>query len=138
MMNYRSERLSARNRVTRGLLGATAVLALVAIFALTPDEMPLSSCLFHDLTGYSCLTCGLTRSLHACSHGYLSASLRFHLLGPFLFVGIVLSSTLWISQALAGKTVRLDPELNIRGSLLLFAVLWSAYGVIRIVTEYLA
>ena len=135
----RSDRLSARTRVARGLLGVATALALATAFVLARGEISLSSCLFHDLTGYSCFTCGLTRSLHALSNGYLMASLRLHLLGPFLFAGMVLTSILWLSQALTGRTVQLMTHSRISGSLVFtLAVLWVIYGVVRMVTELLA
>jgi hypothetical protein len=106
------------------------------VFMMAPGEIPLMSCQFHDLTGYSCFTCGLTRSLHALSNGDLLASFRFHLLGPFLFTGVLLVSVLWAGEAATGRAVRpMAPRKMGRYLLLLLAAVWGVYGIVRLVVE---
>jgi len=134
-----SERLSAKSRAIRGVLGVAGILGLLATFLIAPEEMPFSPCVFRELTGHSCLTCGLTRSLHAVAHGDVIASLRFHLLGPLLFAGVALSSALWSFQGLSGRTARRKAYARIGAySLSMLAVLWIVYGFGRMIVEYLA
>jgi hypothetical protein len=45
-----------------------------------------SLCIFHNVTGYPCPACGFTRSFVCFAHGDLHDSLRYHPLGPLLFV----------------------------------------------------
>jgi hypothetical protein len=46
-------------------------------------------CTFKATTGHPCPGCGLTRSFVCLGHGDLSESVRFHPLGPMLFLGVV-------------------------------------------------
>ena len=114
------------------------VLGLVAAFLVAPEQTPFSSCVFREVTGYSCFTCGLTRSLHAVAHGDLIASLRFHLLGPALFACVVVASVLWILQSLTGESVRPKTRPRIGAySVTLFAAVWIVYGSGRMIVESL-
>jgi len=47
--------------------------------------LPWPRCVFHDLTGHPCLTCGGTRSGIAFFHGDLGAALRFN---PLVFAAL--------------------------------------------------
>ena len=60
--------------VSLGSLGAAAVW-----FAL---GLPWPRCVFHDLTGLPCLTCGATRSTVQFFHGHLLTALRWN---PLVF-----------------------------------------------------
>ena len=106
------------------------------LFILSPGEVPMWPCLFHDLTGYSCFACGLTRSLHAVAEGHLLASLQFHLLGPFLFAGMLFASVVWSVEAITGRTLRARAPKTL-SRILLFSGLtaWTLYGLLRIVLE---
>lgn len=63
--------------VSSGLLGLA-----VAWFAL---GLPWPRCLFHDLTGLPCITCGATRSTIAFLHGDFPTALQWN---PLVFVGL--------------------------------------------------
>lgn len=47
-------------------------------------------CWFHRLTGLPCFLCGMTRSLAAAARLDVGGSFYYHLLGPFLFLFLVL------------------------------------------------
>ncbi len=56
-----------------GLAGA-AVAASAGVWVLrtfdpNAADSPFPGCLFHQLTGYWCIGCGMTRALHALVHG---------------------------------------------------------------------
>jgi hypothetical protein len=40
--------------------------------------LPWPRCVFHDLTGFPCLTCGMTRSAIQFFHGHFLAALRWN------------------------------------------------------------
>jgi Protein of unknown function (DUF2752) len=74
-----SGRLSDVER--RGRLKTAALLALgLAVAAVLPARRPLpfDACVWHALTGYRCLTCGLTRSICLLMQGEPAASLAMH------------------------------------------------------------
>lgn len=68
-------------------------IAIVAIFP--PNDTPwYPVCMFHQLTGWHCPGCGLTRSLHALLNGRVMQSLAYN---PLLVVG--LCWTVWEAAA---------------------------------------
>jgi hypothetical protein len=138
LVHIQTVELTRGGRLARALLGVVVASGVALLFWLTPGEIPTGSCLFHDLTGYSCFTCGMTRSLHAAADGELLASLQFHLLGPVLLWGMVLGSLLWTSEALTGRGVRLgEPRKMGRAIFFSFVAIWAMYGLGRMVLEVL-
>jgi hypothetical protein len=61
-------------------LGSLGAAALWLSFGL-----PWPRCLFHDLTGLPCITCGATRCAISFFHGHLLAALRWN---PLAFAGL--------------------------------------------------
>ena len=123
-------------RLFRAGVGLTLAAAMGSILLLPRAEALLPTCLFRELTGVDCLTCGITRSLEAASHGEILASMQFHLLGPFVLAGIVMSCIAFVAEACTGK--RIVPVTPSRwwgravgGS----AAVWIVYGVIRALVE---
>jgi hypothetical protein len=47
--------------------------------------LPWPRCLFHDLTGHPCLTCGATRAVIQFLHGHFVAALRWN---PLVFAAL--------------------------------------------------
>jgi hypothetical protein len=128
--------LSSADRRARALLAAGLLLGLLMLFLVTPENLPFATCAFHELTGHSCLTCGLTRSLHAVSHGHLAASFRLHLMGPVVFIGLLLVSIVWSIEALSGIRLRLITKTKIkRHAIVVLLIIWLSYWGIRLLTE---
>ena len=61
---------------------------LLSIF-WNPEKVNLLPCYFHKITGFSCPTCGLTRSFHAVSHLHLQEAFQLHLMGPVIYFALV-------------------------------------------------
>lgn len=51
--------------------------------------LPWPRCLFHDLTGFPCITCGATRSAVQFFHGHFLSALRWN---PLVFAALCGSS----------------------------------------------
>src|SRR6266481_8269331 len=87
-------RITARHLVPGELdheliwLSATAVSLGLAVswFAL---GLPWPRCVFHDLTGLPCVTCGMTRSAIQFLHGHFFAALKWNPLVFALLWGVV-------------------------------------------------
>lgn len=86
-------------------------------------------CLFHAVTGIPCLLCGMTRSLAAAARLQIGESFYLHLLGPFLFLFVVLAFLGSTALLVTGRRL----ELSVPGSarktifwfvLALFAAAW--------------
>jgi len=69
-------------------------------------------------------------------HGQIAAALQFHLLGPFLVVGLAVAAVVWIAEGFGVKTGKLfgSRRLQKTVSLMLLSV-WILYGVVRAIVE---
>ncbi|HYM22254.1 MAG TPA: DUF2752 domain-containing protein [Vicinamibacterales bacterium] len=88
---------------------AAFVSGMLAFAALTnPDRpLPFDVCLWHRLTGYRCLTCGLTRALCHAVQGDWTGSFAYHpagIVALILLVGWAVRSSL---EASTGKAISL-------------------------------
>jgi len=79
-------------------------LALAAVwFAL---GLPWPRCVFHELTGLPCVTCGMTRSVIAFFHGHFVVAMKWN---PLVFTAIcgVMAFDLYAFATLATRAPRL-------------------------------
>lgn len=127
--------LSSGARLGRIGLGLALAAAAGSTLLLQSVGAILPACLFHELTGVSCLTCGLTRSLEAAAHGSIRAALHYHGLGPLLLAGIVAACIAVFAEALTGRRMVWFRHGRGRQMLLGFAAVWIVYGVIRAIVE---
>jgi hypothetical protein len=131
--------LSGGDRLARAFVAVGLILAAVLLFIVPPEKMPFDACEFYSLTGHSCLTCGMTRSLHAISHGELSESVRYHLMGPSVLLVMLLSLALFSLEAVSGKRLEVHTgRWGRRRVVLTFAIVWLTYWGVRLVTEFAA
>ena len=133
----RQRPLSPARRKWRALVAGGLACAAALMSFLPAEGLPLPPCWFRELTGHSCLTCGLTRSLLASARGNLSVSLEYHLMGPLLFLGL-LAAIAWLgTEALTGTPVSPPGARGrrLRSALILGVCLWVTYGGIRFVLE---
>ena len=130
--------LSATDRLVSAVL-ASGFLVILGVGLAMPAEGNLpTSCLFRELTGLSCLTCGLTRSLQASAHAHLLTAFQFHLAGPFLFAGIVGGFVTCAAEASTGKRLSFFRLVGRKKSALVaFLAVWLVYGLARMATEFL-
>jgi hypothetical protein len=127
--------IPAERRVLKAVVAGGLFLGLAVLSLVSPANLPLPECAFHSLTGRDCLTCGLTRSLHAILHGDLAASVRYHLFGPAVFLAMLLSFMLFAAEAVCGKGFVLCAREKIRNRIIgLFAALWLVHWSIRLLS----
>ncbi len=107
-------------------------LALLGVYeAIKPATAP-SLCMWREITGVPCPTCGSTRAFFAASHGRIGEAF---LLNPLLGA-VAASGGAWIVLRLGfGRTVKLDLSMRARRALwwaaaVLLALNW-AYVIAR-------
>jgi hypothetical protein len=135
---HRREGIDQGVRGIKALVAAALVVALAAIWLIPPEDSIFPACAFHSLTGHSCLTCGLTRSLYAMAHGDLITSLQYHIVGPVIFLGMILCSFVLLFEAITG--IRTKLTANGKGTnrvILLLTIVWLVYWGARVITEVL-
>ena len=121
-----------RNRVWPSTYFLAALLVASALLPLPHGNaiagLP-SICAFHNVTGWPCPGCGLTRSWVSMAHGHVSASLIWHPLGPLLFL-MTLGYTIWSGwHALARPSFPMPYKLQnslIIGFTVLMLSFWAA------------
>jgi hypothetical protein len=128
--------LSVHARAVRAGLASALTVVLGAILMSGPEGIAFSRCLFRELTGMSCLTCGLTRSLQAAFHGHLEASFTFHLLGPFVLAGTLVLALVWAAETFTGRRFSsFQSARRLRHVFPWMVSIWVVYGVARVIFE---
>lgn len=133
---YSAERLSGKRILWR----VSASVPLLGIFLFSwIGWSPLPPCRFKTFTGYSCPTCGMTRSFQALAHGEIFDSFRFNPMGPvFLFLLLMVFAKLALEVATGRKVAINAAKPLVRGSLALFFGLWLGFGMTRLLLEIAA
>jgi hypothetical protein len=128
--------LSLPQRALRGVATGGIALPLAALFFWTPESLLPATCTIRELTGLSCLTCGMTRSLHALVHGNIPDAVRYHLMGPILFAAALFLAGLWGAEAALGRRLPL-PAAPVAGKIAAgaIALLWLGYWLVRMAGE---
>lgn len=72
-----------------GRIGLAPPVLVLAFLLPAPHNHAIgglpSLCVFHNVTGYPCPGCGMTRSVVAFAHGLWAQSIFYHPLGPIAF-----------------------------------------------------
>ncbi len=137
MREIRPKNFPPDRRIAEAVIAGGLFLGLLVLFLVPPVILPLPHCAFHSITGHSCLTCGLTRSLHAMLHGNLADSVRYHLFGPIVLLGMLFWLAIFVLEAVTGRRVMLFPGGKARNRLIgVFAILWLVYWGVRLAAEF--
>jgi len=109
---------AAPSRRRRLLRERAAGLVVIGAIFLASWLLPLLGgtslriCPFHLLTGLPCPGCGLGRAFCALTWGDPLAALRYHLLGPLIYLGFVLALLRSLGEIVAGRPLLLPPGLR--------------------------
>jgi len=136
MMDLKFQNLSRTGIINRIVFAAGIVIVVILSIFISPNRLTFSTCLFHDLTGHSCPTCGLTRSFYAVAHFKIADAISFHRMGPVLYLILLLLLLKFISELILKKaiTIRLTPGMSKLLVTILFG-LWMFFWISRLVTE---
>lgn len=92
-------------------VGAVLIaLPVVLLYQNGPGAWWFPGCVFHQMTGFVCPGCGMTRATYAALHGDWAAALRFNCLGVVLLPVALLGVGLELSAWLGGK----PPPVSLR------------------------
>jgi hypothetical protein len=129
--------MRVEHRIAKALLSGGLLLGLLVLFIVPPANLPLPACAFHSITGHSCLTCGMTRSLHAILHGELTASIRYHLFGPAVLLGMLLCLMCFAAETISGRKYAKWAGGKIWSRVVgMVAILWFVYWGVRLAAEF--
>ncbi len=115
----------------------SVLLLLFLLFPFLTDHGHTGlTCKFHEMTGLSCPTCGMSRSLYELVHLHLADSFGYHLFGPFVyFLAIVFFIKISLENLL-GLRIAFGMKNRIAGRVILWTgLLWILYWLVRMATE---
>lgn len=129
--------LSHADKKNRYFLLIICVLLLVVSYLWNPTELNIVTCHFLKITGHSCPTCGMSRSLHAASHFNFRDSFSFHLMGPFLFLTLIFLLVFFSVELLMNKKVLANIKPAFRKNIFIgIAGTWFFYYLVRLYREF--
>lgn len=105
--------------------GPIAVLVIITAGIIRNIAPHLPVCIFHEITGFPCPTCGGTRSVIALSRLDLVSSLNLNPLVPVFTLGLIIFSLFFLFGMVTGRSLKID--LTERGKR---TVRYSAIGMI--------
>jgi hypothetical protein len=95
---------TARRARARDAIVAAGLLAFAAV--ANPDRpLGFDICFWHRLTGYRCLTCGLTRSVCHAIRGDWAGSLAYHPAGILVLLVVIVWTVRSAFEASAGTAL---------------------------------
>jgi hypothetical protein len=107
--------------------GPMAVLFIMTAGFFKNFAHNLPVCIFHEITGFPCLSCGGTRSLVALSQFELISSFMFNPLVPLFVFGLIVFSLLFFAGAVTKRSVKIN--LSQRGKRL---IRYSVFSLIAL------
>ena len=133
-----TSKVSITDRRIRIFLAAVFLAVILFPFLINPSPAGIITCKFHQITGHSCPTCGMTRSLVALTHLNLKEAFRYHLFGPLVYVIFLVSFIALLTEVITGRKIGVAIKpLTIRIIIGIFFSLWIIFWIIRLVGEFM-
>jgi len=128
---------SFSNLILNKAFGASIILIILIVSIFwNPEKGNLVPCFFREITGHSCPSCGLSRSFFVMSHLHILESFKFHLMGPIIYVSILLLFLKFSIELVTKKEIQIkfNPLIG-RIFIGLFICLWVAYWIFKLINE---
>jgi hypothetical protein len=133
-----TSKVSIIDRRIRIFLAAVFLGLILFPFIISPAPAGIITCKFHQITGHSCPTCGMTRSLVALTHLHLKEAFLYHLFGPLVYVIFLVSFIALLTEIITRRKIRLGIKpLTIRITVGIFFSLWIIFWILRLVGEFI-
>jgi len=130
-------RFSPADRRIRIFLAAVFLGLILFPFIISPAPAGIITCKFHQITGHSCPTCGMTRSLVALTHLHLKEAFLYHLFGPLVYIIFLVSFIALLTEIITGRKIGVGIKpLTIRVIIGIFFSLWIVFWIVRLVGEF--
>ena len=131
------KKINITDRRIRIFLAAVFLGIILFPFLINPSSAGIITCKFHQITGHSCPTCGMTRSLVALTHLHLKEAFLHHLFGPLVYVIFLISFVALLTEIITGRKIGLGIKPStIRIIIVIFFSLWIIFWIIRLVGEF--
>ncbi len=128
--------LKTDQRLIRLSIAAVLLLLILASVLYNPDTYQITECGFKNFTGYSCPSCGLTRSFHASANLDISQAFSFHWMGPVFLLGAVFLFLKYSIECVSGKAIQFKLKSSvIKLALLIIGIVWLTFWISKLISE---
>lgn len=126
-----------KTRRRLSILWATLLLGFLVFPYLTNSgSTGYFGCSFHQLTGLSCPTCGMSRSLFELSQFNILQSFKMHLFGPVIYLLAVILFVKISIELITGSTLKFEINSKvIKRTFIAIGVIWIIYWLARMGLE---
>ena len=109
---------------------------LIFPFFTESGDTGVFGCTFHQLTGLSCPTCGMSRSLYELTQFNLLESFKIHLFGPVVYILAIFLFFRLCLAIVSGKSlaVRVSSRV-IKITVVAIGIAWIIYWLVRMTIE---
>jgi hypothetical protein len=129
-------KLKTDQRLVRFFLAGILFSIISLSIYFDPVNYSISECAIKQITGYSCPSCGLTRSFHAGANLNITQAFAFHIIGPLILLGVVILFLKFSIETVIGKTVQIKiKRLYIKITFLLIGIIWLVFWIWRFILE---
>ena len=125
--------------INKIILFSIAGVILVFTTVIPPNDISAVKCSFYSLTGYPCLTCGMTRSFYSFSHGDFISAFQYHPIGPVLFLYLVWIAIKNLTDIITVGRVQLTLSNRLyRIGFLTIGIVWIFYWIGELIMIYVS
>ncbi len=111
---------------------------LAVPFFISPESSFLPKCYFKSFTGYSCPSCGFSRSFFAVSHLDIKEAFIMHAIAPVVYLSMLLYVLSAVFETISGSQIKLElKSYSKKGLLFSFFSLWIVFWLVRLIIEIL-
>lgn len=129
-------KLKPDQRLIRFFIAGVLFAIIIVSIYLDPLNYSISDCAIKQMTGYSCPSCGLTRSFHAGANLNITQAFAFHIIGPLLLLGVVLLFLKFIFESVTGSAIQIKVKSSITKIIVLtISIVWVVFWIWRVVNE---
>ena len=136
MIPFESHQLSSAQKHNRYIFIAGILLILLFTIFWNPEQANLLPCYFHEITGHSCPSCGLTRSFHAIAQLNFQQALEFHPMGIIIYLVLLMFLLKFILEIILRKEIRVSLNAWVKKFALAGVLfVWMGWWIIKLFNE---
>ena len=134
-LNY-TETLPLKRIRIKAIYALILLFIIISILHIDPESSYLPECSFKAITGHSCFTCGITRSLSAASHLNLAESVNYHLMGPVIYLSLIVMFLIFTFEAVSRREIEIKIKPQVKKTMILsLFTLWGIFWIARFISE---
>lgn len=136
MIPIESHPLSSAQQLNRYFFIAGIVLIFLFTHFWNPEKVNLMPCYFHEITGHSCPSCGITRSFHAIAQINFRQAIELHPMGIIIYLVLLMFLLKFIFEIILRKEIRVSLKAWVKKFALAGVLfVWMGWWIIKLFNE---